>query len=244
MPRLRRRPLRLATFPWEVTVLQLRDVRRQSPRAVCETTSMNNNTNILVNREAAPFDKPDIRARCSLALDRWAFIAANDGDGQIGGTMQPPIDGMWGLSADRSGKPCRKGMAPDVEKNRQEARAIMARSGFGPDKRMRTQGADARAVALSQPGGSPGRPAARRSTSTPSSTSSRPSTGFRGSAARNTRSASTPRAPASMIPNQAFFENFSCRSERNYNGYCNGEIERLFELQSSRADLEKRKQLV
>ena len=119
------------TFPWEVTVPQLRDVRRQSPRAVCETTSMNNNTNILVNREAAPFDKPDIRRALSLALDRRAFIAANDGDGQIGGTMQPPIDGMWGMSADRLAVV--PGYGPDVEKNRQEARAIMARSGFGPD---------------------------------------------------------------------------------------------------------------
>ena len=45
-------------------------------------------------------------------------------------------------------------------------------------------------------------------------------------------------------PDQAFFENFSCRSERNYNGYCNGEIERLFELQSSEPDPEKRKQMV
>ena len=42
-------------------------------------------------------------------------------------------------------------------------------------------------------------------------------------------------------PDQAFFENFSCRSERNYNGYCNGEIERLFELQSSEPDPDKRR---
>ena len=125
------------TFPWEVTIPQLRDIRRQSPRAVCETTSMNNNTNILVNREAAPFDKPEIRRALSLALDRRAFIAANEGDGQIGGTMQPPSDGMWGLSADRLAAV--PGYGPDVEKNRQEARAIMGRAGFSPEKRMRTK---------------------------------------------------------------------------------------------------------
>ena len=125
------------TFPWEVTIPQLRDIRRQSPRAVCETTSMNNNTNILVNREAAPFDKPEIRRALSLALDRRAFIAANEGDGQIGGTMQPPSDGMWGLSADKLAAV--PGYGPDVEKNRQEARAIMGRAGFSPEKRMRTK---------------------------------------------------------------------------------------------------------
>ncbi len=40
------------------------------------------------------------------------------------------------------------------------------------------------------------------------------------------------------------FENFSCRSERNYNGYRNGEIERLFERQSAETDLAKRRQIV
>jgi hypothetical protein len=40
--------------------------------------------------------------------------------------------------------------------------------------------------------------------------------------------APTPPATASTI-DQNYFENFSCKPERNYTGYCNPEIEKLME---------------
>src|SRR5437879_9834438 len=45
-------------------------------------------------------------------------------------------------------------------------------------------------------------------------------------------------------PDQQFYENYACGSERNYTGYCNPELEKLFEKQSTEADQEKRKRLV
>ena len=45
-------------------------------------------------------------------------------------------------------------------------------------------------------------------------------------------------------PDQQFYENYGCGSERNYTGYCNRELEQLFEKQSAEADQEKRKHLV
>ena len=45
-------------------------------------------------------------------------------------------------------------------------------------------------------------------------------------------------------PDQNYFENFSCKSERNYTGYCNPEIEKLMEQQSSMTDVTARKKLV
>ncbi|MBV8189015.1 MAG: peptide ABC transporter substrate-binding protein, partial [Alphaproteobacteria bacterium] len=45
-------------------------------------------------------------------------------------------------------------------------------------------------------------------------------------------------------PDQNFFENFSCKSERNYTGYCNPEIETLFDAQSIETDIDKRRELV
>ena len=45
-------------------------------------------------------------------------------------------------------------------------------------------------------------------------------------------------------PDQNYFENFSCKSERNYTGYCNPEIEKLMEKQSSITNLEERRKLV
>ena len=45
-------------------------------------------------------------------------------------------------------------------------------------------------------------------------------------------------------PDQQLYENYVCGAERNYTGYCNRELEQLFEKQSMEADQEKRKRLV
>ena len=45
-------------------------------------------------------------------------------------------------------------------------------------------------------------------------------------------------------PDVNFYENYACKSERNYTQYCNAEVDKLIEAQSREADLEKRKQLV
>src|SRR6266851_858175 len=45
-------------------------------------------------------------------------------------------------------------------------------------------------------------------------------------------------------PDQSFYENYSCGSERNYTNYCNKDIEKLFDQQSVEIDVAKRKKLV
>ena len=45
-------------------------------------------------------------------------------------------------------------------------------------------------------------------------------------------------------PDVVFYETFSCGSERNYTGYCNPEIEKLFDQQSRMTDYETRRKLV
>ena len=45
-------------------------------------------------------------------------------------------------------------------------------------------------------------------------------------------------------PDAQFYENYACGSQRNYTGYCNPELEKLFEKQSMETDQEKRKRLV
>ena len=45
-------------------------------------------------------------------------------------------------------------------------------------------------------------------------------------------------------PDQSFYENYSCGSERNYTNYCNKDIEKLFDQQSVETDVNKRKKLV
>ena len=62
------------TFPFEVTVPLLRDVRSRAPQAICELAPANASANLIVNRDALPFDNSEMRRALALALDRKAFI--------------------------------------------------------------------------------------------------------------------------------------------------------------------------
>ena len=45
-------------------------------------------------------------------------------------------------------------------------------------------------------------------------------------------------------PDQVFYETYTCGAENNPDGYCNPEIDKLIDRQSSEFDEQKRKQLV
>ena len=45
-------------------------------------------------------------------------------------------------------------------------------------------------------------------------------------------------------PDQTFYENFGCGSERNYTNYCNKDLQAQFDAQSQEKDVAKRKKLV
>ena len=45
-------------------------------------------------------------------------------------------------------------------------------------------------------------------------------------------------------PDAQLYENYACGSQRNYTGYCNPELQKMFEQQSMETDQEKRKRLV
>jgi ABC-type transport system substrate-binding protein len=69
----------------------------------------------------------------ALSLDRRAFIdILGEGHGDIGGAMEPPPAGRWGLPLEIL--KTLPGYDPDMPKNRAEARRIMERLGYGPDK--------------------------------------------------------------------------------------------------------------
>ncbi|MCC8430755.1 ABC transporter substrate-binding protein [Reyranella aquatilis] len=230
------------TFPSDVSMSQLRDVRRQSPRVMCEATAMNNNTNLMLNREAPPFDNPDVRRALMLTLDRRAFMdSLSDGSGVIGGHLQPAPEGRWGLPAEMLAK--LPGYGADLEKNRTEARELMRKAGYGPDKLLPLK-IFTRAVSLYRS------PAAVLATQLqeiyfePTLDVVETVHWFTRLQRRDFALAIETTGNAIDDPDQVFYETFACRSERNYNRYCNPEIERLFEAQSSELDVEKRRQLV
>src|SRR6266481_4959027 len=90
------------TFPNTLTVPLLRDVQNQMPQAICELTPEGGiNRHLLVNRSKPPFDNLDLRQAMALSLDRKAFIdIISEGQGDIGGVMQPTPGGLWGMPPD------------------------------------------------------------------------------------------------------------------------------------------------
>jgi len=229
-------------FPWEVTIPILKDIKTQMPTAACQVTSMNNTTNLILNRDAPPFDNPDLRLALNLAMDRKAFIdILNQGDALLGGTMQPPTDGVWGLPPEIFTTV--PGYGPDVAKNREQARELMKKAGYGPDKhlvlKVSTRGislykdpavilagqlkeiwvdAEVEIVETAQWFTKVGRKQYTVGLNTTGN--------------------------GVDDPDQNYFENFSCKSDRNYTGYCNPEIEKLMEKQSAMTDMAERKKLV
>src|SRR6516165_4876144 len=121
--------------PYGTTVPLLDDVRRQAPQAVCVLTATNVARNLILNPEKAPFDNPDLRRAVALSLDRKAFIdILTQGKGDIGATMLPPPEGLWGMPPEKLA--ALPGYDPDVTKNRAQARKIMEELGYGPDHRL------------------------------------------------------------------------------------------------------------
>jgi peptide/nickel transport system substrate-binding protein len=90
------------------------------------------NSHLLVNRDTPPFNNLELRRAMALALDRKAFIdILQEGQGDVGGVLQPPPGGQWGMPPEML--KTLPGYDPDIEKNRADARQIMTQLGYGPD---------------------------------------------------------------------------------------------------------------
>src|SRR6516225_1714921 len=123
------------TFAGTLTIPLMRDVKSQVPDAVYQVPQGSVSANLIVNRDAPPFDNADLRRAMALSLDRKAFIdILTEGQGNVGGVLQAPPAGSWGMPKDVL--ETLPGYGPDVPKNRNEARQIMQRLGYGPDKRV------------------------------------------------------------------------------------------------------------
>ncbi len=230
------------TFPWEVTPNDLRIIRREAPTAVCETTSMNLNLNLLVNRNTAPFESPEIRRALLLAIDRKAFIdALTQGTAQVGGTMQPPKDGVWGLAPDILANV--PGFGPDVEKNRAEARAIMEKLGYGQNNRLKFK-ISTRGLPLYRDPAELLQSQLREIHIDAELEIVETSLWFNRLGRREFTLGVNATGNGIDDPDQTLFENFACKSARNYTSYCNPDLEKLFDQQSRETDMAKRHALV
>jgi peptide/nickel transport system substrate-binding protein len=230
------------TSPYGVTIPTLKEITDQAPWAQCEVTATNVNRTLIVNRDKPPFDNLDLRRAMALGLDRQAFVdIITQGQGDIGATMLPPPEGVWGMPPEllRS----LPGYDPDVQKNRKEARAILAKLGYGPDKHL--------AVTVSTRNIPPYRdPAAvligqLREIYIDGELEPVETTAWYPKIQRKDFTVGLNVSETGVDdPDQQFYENYVCGSDRNYTGYCNPELDKLVDRQSMEADPEKRKTLV
>jgi peptide/nickel transport system substrate-binding protein len=230
------------TSPYGVTIPTLSEITGQAPWAMCEVTATNVNRTLIINRDKPPFDNLELRRAMALGLDRQAFIdIITQGQGDIGATMLPPPEGVWGMPPEvlRS----LPGYDPDVQKNRKEARAIMAKLGYGPGKRL--------AVTVSTRNIPPYRDAAAvligqlREIYIDAELEPVDTTSWYPRLLRKDFTVGLNVSETGVDdPDQQFYENYVCGSDRNYTGYCNPEVDKLVDRQSMETDPVKRKRLV
>ena len=122
------------TWPYEVTIPLLKDIEKQMPNAVCETTPTNTAPNVLMN-PVPPFDDIAVRRAVAMALDRQAFVdILTEGHGDIGAAMLPGPEGQWAMPQEMLRR--LPGYSGDVAASREAARAAMRAKGYGPGNRL------------------------------------------------------------------------------------------------------------
>ena len=146
------------TFAWHVDDSPDPRLQKQAAQTQCANCRPGSvSTNLIINREKPPFDNPELRRAMSLAIDRQAFIdILTEGKGFSRGGDAAPAGGQWGMPLDMLEK--LPGYGPDVAANRDKAREIMKKLGYGPDKRMHIKVSTRDITAISRPGGDPDRP--------------------------------------------------------------------------------------
>jgi len=230
------------TFPFGVTVPLMKNMKAQAPAAICDVEPANQSTNLIVNRDMPPFNSPEIRRAMALALDRKSFIdILAEGQGDIGGTMQPPPQGVWGMPAEMLR--ALPGYNPDVAKNRAEARKLMEKDGYGPDNRL--------PVKVSVRNTPPFRDPAvilidqlKEIYIDAELEAVETANWFPKVYRKDYRVGLNLTGAGVDDPDAQFYENYACGSDRNYTGYCNPEIDKLFDQQSMEPDQKKRRHLV
>jgi peptide/nickel transport system substrate-binding protein len=231
------------TFPYEVTVPLLKDIESQAPQAICELRPRGVSSTLIVNRNAAPFDNPDLRRAMALTLDRRSFIEVlSGGQGDIGGAMLPPPEGLWGMPPERLR--ALPGYDPDVQKNRGEAREIMQRLGYGPDNPLAVKVA-ARNIPLYRD------PAVMlidqlKEISIAGELDIVETANWNPKVTRRDYMVGLENTGSAVVddPDQQLYESYACESDRNFTGYCNRRLEDLFHQQSRETDLQRRRELV
>ena len=229
------------TFAYSVTEPLLKDVANQTPNAICELAPIGVNRSLIVNRGKPPFDNPDLRRAMALSFDRKAFVdIVTEGQGDIGGVMQPPPEGLWGMPPEIL--KTLAGYDPNVQKNRTDARQIMEKLGYGPDRRLKVKVSvrdlpffrDPSVIMIDQ----------LKEVYIDGELEMIDTANWLPKVMRKDYIVGLSPVAGGPDPDQNLYLNYGCDGELNYNGYCNPEVDKLIDQQSAEANQDQRKQLV
>ena len=212
-------------------------MRERVPDAVCELSHGTISIHLLINRARPPFDNPDLRRAMSLTIDRKAYIdTLGQGEGEIGGILQPPPAGLWGMPAEMLGE--LPGYDPDVQKNRAQARQLMEKNGYGPDKRLKVKVTtrdlpfyrDPAVLLIDQ----------LKEVYFDGELETVDTTAYFPKIRRKDFTVGLNLQTSGPDPDPLFDIFYGCGSSLNWDGYCNPEVDRLIEQVSIEADHERR----
>jgi peptide/nickel transport system substrate-binding protein len=227
------------TFPFTLRIPQLKDVQSQVPQADCEITPGGGiNAHLLVNRDAPPFNNFELRKAMALAIDRKAFIdIIGQGQGDIGGVLQPPPGGEWGMPPEML--QTLPGYDPDIEKSRSESRRIMQKLGYGPSNLLKLKVAtrdlpiyrDSAVLLIDQ----------LKQAYFDGELDLIDTSRYFPKIMRKEFTVSLNLQTSSPEAIDLFY---ACGASLNWDGYCNREVDKLLTAQSEEPDEERRKQLL
>jgi len=220
----------------------LAEVKKKLPDAICDVGLSYAYTQLLINRNIAPFNDVRVRRAMALAIDRDAVVRVKGaGLDRLGGELMPPPEGTWGL--DKAQLAQIPGYGPDLDKRLDEARKLMREAGYGTDKPL-TLVMSTRDVAryrdvsilLLDQLSKIGVKGELKTIDTAIWTNTL--------AKQNYQIAVRSRGQSMDDPDVAFYESYACGSRNNFDLYCNKETEALIEQQSSTVDPAARKKIV
>jgi len=220
-----------AASPLDSSPQMAAQLRASVPGMVITRVGAGNADNLLLNITKPPFNDARVRKAFSRAVDRQAFIkTVLQGSGTPGGAMAPRPIGFWGLAA--------ADLGPAGDKA--AARQLLASAGYTASNPLRVEMVtrnlaiyrDMAAFVLSE----------LKQVGVEATLRSIDTVEWFAIASRKDFQIGANISGYGIDSN--FFEHYTCRSTRNYTGYCDEETEKLIEAQSQELDLKKRLVLV
>ena len=233
-----------AYAPLDMTKVTAETVKKAVTQMVVQETGQNGSDNIVLNHKRAPFDNVTVRRAVNFALNRAASIQSVRHGGAVpGAAMMPPPFGSWGLP-DKELRTLAGYREP--ARDRDEAKKLLAQAGYGPANnkpllrlemvtRTLPTYVDLASYVVDQ----------LKQVGIEVQVKQLDTTQwFPVLARKDFVIAANLTAPGADDPDVMFYENFKCGTARNYSDYCDEQMDKMIDAQSSELDRAKRLKLV